>query len=191
MIRLAGAVSLTFTFPAPRNLAYEYYSDFPTILPLLPHIEIVKAYDKYHYRLLYASSEFGGYRMHIYCDIRAIIEGGQHMMRILPEESLPPVEAKAGVNSSSARGYFSSRALFFEIEEGTQIEYEFQLESDLPRPVGMRLMPSRVVNGIARQVAKTRMREIAEGFVQRSAECFPSWREHRATRETEEKDRAL
>ena len=177
MIRLTGAVSLTFTFPAPLTLAYAYYSDFPTVLTFLPHIKVVRMYDDYHFRLLYTSSEFGGYKMQIYCDIRATMEGGHHMLRIVPEESLPPVEAKAGLNSSSGRGYFSSRALFFEADQGTKIEYEFQLQSDLPRPVGMRLMPGRVVNGVARQVAKSRMREVAEGFIERSIEHFPRWRQ--------------
>lgn len=191
MIRLAGAVSLTFTFPAPLTLAYAYYSDFPTVLPYLPHIKIVRMYDDYEFRLLYTSSEFGGYKMRIYCDIRATMEGGHHMMRIVPEESLPPVEAKAGVNSSTGRGYFSSRALFFEAEQGTKIEYGFQLESNLPRPVGMRLMPGRVVNGIARQVAKMRMREVAEGFIERSVERFPEWRARYEAGKAKEKDRAV
>ena len=191
MIKLAGAVSLAFTFPAPLTLAYAYYSDFRTILPYLPHIEIVTGYSDHHFRLLYRSTEFGGYTMHIYCDIRATMEGGRHVMHIVPEESLPPVQAKAGVNSSTARGYFSSRALFFEAEEGARIEYEFALKSNMPRPVGMRLMPAGVVNGIARKVAKTRMREIAEGFITSSIERFPEWREVQEHHDKKDKDSAV
>lgn len=191
MIEIAGAVSITFVFPAPVSMAYAYYSDFPTVLAYLPHIEIIRTYGDYQFRLLYASTEFGGYRMHIYCDIKATMEGGRRMMHIVPEESLPPVEAKAGINSSAARGYFSSRALFFEVDEGTRIEYKFELKSNLPRPIGMRLMPGRVVNGIARQVAKTRMREIAEGFITCSIERFPDWHEHCTNKQAKEDDRGL
>ena len=179
MIKLAGTATLTFNVPAPLTVAYAYYSDLETVLHYLPHIEVVEAFAPDHFRLLYMSREFGGYSMQIYCDLRALIEGGMHVIRILPEENLPPVDASAGVNSSVGRGYFSSRGLFFEDGEETRIEYEFELKSQLPRPLGMRLMPSRMVNGIARNVTRTRMREIAEGFIERSLAEFPWWLEER------------
>jgi len=175
MIKLAGTATLTFDFPAPLTVAYAYYSDLRTVLHYLPHIEVVETFAPDHFRLLYASREFGGYSMQVYCDLRALIEGGLHMIRIVPEENLPPVDVSAGVNSSVARGYFSSRGLFFENGDATRIEYEFELRSKLPRPLGMRLMPGRMVNGIARNVTRTRMREIAEGFIERSLEAFPEW----------------
>ena len=175
MIKLAGTASLAFDFPAPLNVAYAYYSELETVLHYLPHINVVDSFGPDHFRLLYASREFGGYSMKIYCDLRASIEGGLHVIRIVPEENVPPVDVSAGVNSSVGRGYFSSRGLFFENGEETRIEYEFELRSQLPRPLGMRLMPSRVVNGIARNVTRTRMREIAEGFIDRSLTEFPCW----------------
>jgi hypothetical protein len=134
-----------------------------------------------HFRLRYDSVEFGGYAMHIYCDIRATLQGGLHMIRIVPEESLPPVEESAGINSSTARGYFSSQGLFFDEGNETRIEYEFELRSDLPRPLGMRLMPQRVVNGIASKVARTRMSEVAQGFIEQSLAAFPYWRQQQET----------
>jgi hypothetical protein len=177
MIKLAGAVSLAFHFPAPLPVAYAYYSDLRTVLPLLPRIEVMHVYDDDHFRLRYSSVEFGGYAMQIFCDIRATMEGGLHMIRIVAEESLPPVEPSAGVNSSTARGYFTSRGLFFDVGDETLIEYEFELRSDLPRPLGMRLMPQRVVNGIASTVARTRMREVAQGFIEKSLATFPDWQQ--------------
>lgn len=175
MIKLAGNATLTFDFPAPLHVAYAYYSDLETVLNYLPHIEIVESFGPDQFRLLYANREFGGYSMQIYCDLRALIEGGLHVIRIVPEENVPPVDMSAGVNSSVGRGYFSSRGLFFENGEATRIEYEFELRSKLPRPLGMRLMPGRMVNGIARNVTRTRMREIAEGFIDRSLAEFPCW----------------
>ena len=175
MIKLSGTATFTFDFPAPLTVAYAYYSDLATVLHYLPHIEVVEQFGPDHFRLLYASREFGGYSMQIYCDLRALIEGGMHVIHIVPEENVPPVDVSAGVNSSVGRGHFSSRGLFFENGEETRIEYEFELRSQLPRPLGMRLMPSRVVNGIARKVTRTRMREIAEGFIDRSLAEFPCW----------------
>lgn len=177
MINLAGGVSLAFRFPAPLAVAFAYYSDLRTVLPLLPYVEIATIYNDDHFRLLYSSVEFGGYAMHIYCDIRATLESGLHMIRIAPEESLPPVEERAGINSSTARGYFTSRGLFYDEGPETRIEYEFELRSDLPRPLGMRLMPQRVVNGIASTVARTRMREVAQGFIEQSIAAYPLWRQ--------------
>ena len=178
MIELAGGVTLNFIFPAPLALTYAYYSELTTVLRFLPHIEIVKEYSDHEFRMLYTSREFGGYQMRIYCDMQAQLEGGRRMLRILPAESLPPIEPSAGVNSSTGRGYFSSRGLFFEMGDETRIEYEFELRSRLPRPLGMRLMPSQMVNRIARNVAGARMREIAQGFIERSLAEFPQWREH-------------
>lgn len=189
MIKLAGAATLTFDFPAPLTVAYAYYSDLETVLHFLPHIEVVETFGPDHFRLLYASREFGGYSMQVYCDLRALNEGGMHVIHIVPEENLPPVEVSAGVNSSVGRGFFSSRGLFFENGEETRIEYEFELKSQLPRPLGMRLMPGRVVNGIARNVTRTRMREIAEGFIDRSLAEFPCWlAEREETAGSREKD---
>ena len=180
MIKLAGGVSLAFRFPAPLAVAFAYYSDLRTVLPYLPRIEINHIYGDDQFRLYYSSVEPGGFAMHIYCDIRATFEDSLHMIRIVPEESLPEVEESVGINSSAARGYFTSRGLFFDEGPETRIEYEFELRSYLPRPLGMRLMPQRVVNGIASNVARTRMREVAQGFIEQSVAEFPEWREKQA-----------
>lgn len=182
MIKLAGGVSLAFRFPAPLSVAFAYYSDLRTVLSYLPRIAIDHVYGDDHFRLYYHSVESGGFAMHIYCDIRATFETGLHMIRIVPEESLPEVEEHAGINSSTARGTFTSRGLFFDEGQETRIEYEFELRSALPRPLGMRLMPQRVVNGIAGNVAQARMREVAQGFIEQSLVAFPDWREKQVAR---------
>mgnify|MGYP000854127501 CR=1 FL=1 len=180
MIKLAGGVSLAFRFPAPLPVAFAYYSDLRTVLHYLPHVEVNHVYGDDHFRLYYNSVEFGGYTMHIYCDIRATFEDSLHMIRIVPEESPPEVEERAGINSSTARGTFTSQGLFFDEGQETRIEYEFELYSNLPRPLGMRLMPQRMVNGIASNVARTRMREVAQGFIERSLAAFPEWCQQQA-----------
>lgn len=182
MIKIAGAVKMSFIFPASLPVTYAYYSDLNTILHYLPHISVVNAYADDHFRMLYSSTEFGGYQMDIYCDIRSMLEGGRRMIHIVPEESLPPIEAKAGLNSSMARGYFTSRSFFFDEGAETRVEYEIQLKADLPTPMGMRLIPGRVHNQIAKTVARHRMREVAEGFIDRSAEAFPTWKGTHAER---------
>ncbi|MDX1662991.1 MAG: SRPBCC family protein [Candidatus Promineifilaceae bacterium] len=175
MIQISGAVKLAFNFPASLALAYAYYTDLNTVLHFLPHIEVIEAYGDDHFRLLYRSTEFGGYTMQIYCDMRALVVSRLHMIRIVPEDNLPPIRSGASLNTATARGHFSSRGLFFPDGDETRIEYEFQLRSQLPRPLGMRLVPARVLNSITRNVAGTRMREIAEGFIDRSIDAFPGW----------------
>lgn len=177
MIDISGAVKLAFNFPAPLALSYAYYTDLNTVLHFLPHIDVVEAYGDDHFRLLYRSTEFGGYTMQIYCDMRALVVSRLHTIRIVPEDNLPPISSGAGLNSATARGHFSSRGLFFARGDESRIEYEFELRSQLPRPLGMRLVPGRVLNSITRNVAGTRMREIAEGFIKRSVAAFPDWLE--------------
>lgn len=176
MIRVSGAIHRSFIFPAGLPLAYAYYADIGRVLRHLPHICLAQRYGPDHLRLLYRSTELGIYSFRIVADVQTILEDG-HVLHVRPLESLPPVQPQIGADSTMAQGRFTSTSVFHHRGDETRIEYNLQLQADLPTPFGLRVMPGVVVNGIARSITKTRIREIVEGFIMRSVDAFPHWLE--------------
>lgn len=70
---------------------------------------------------------------------------------------------------------FAIETQFFDLGPQTRIEYTIRLKAELERPLGMRLMPKRVVNRIAQSITDGRVREIADGFIKESMDAFPAW----------------
>ena len=175
MIKIQGSVRRSFIFPAELPLAFAYYSDLSRVLPYLPHISLVRVYDHNHFRVLYNSTELQAYHIRVYCDVQAQLDGEKKILYVNPSNIAPPVETSADAQSTTGQGRFSSRAVFRGRGAKTRIEYSLQLEADLPPPLGLRLMPGVVVNRIARNVTRRRMREIIVGFIERSMDAFPYW----------------
>jgi hypothetical protein len=174
MIRVAGSAHCSFLFPAELPLAYAYYADIGRVLRHLPHICLAQTYGPDHLRLLYKSTELGIYRIRIFADVETILEDG-HVLHVMPIDCLPPVQVGCGAQSTTAHGKFTSQSIFYDRGSQTEIEYALRLQADLPKPGGLRLMPRRVVDSVARSITHTRIREIAAGFVTRSVDAFPQW----------------
>ena len=174
MIHLDGAVRRSFIFPADRALAYAYYGDVARVLTFLPHICLVRAYGPDRFRLLYVSRELGTYHIHIYADVQTILEDDR-IIRIKALEGHQAVPAAATLTSATTHGHFESESVFHDLGDQTRIEYGLQLRGSLPRPKGLRLMPRRMVSQIARGITQMRIREITDGFIERSLSAFPDW----------------
>jgi len=174
MIEVVGSASRSFIFPADLPMAYAYYGDVGRLLNYLPHIFLVRAYGPDRFRLLYSTTELGTYQIRIFADVQTTLDKGW-VIRVHPLDGIPPAEAEAGVNSSTAQGYFTSRSVFQEADSHTQIEYSLHLRAHLPPPLGLRLMPGMIVNRIAKSITNLRIREIVEGFIERSVDAFPYW----------------
>jgi hypothetical protein len=174
MIKLVGSARRSFVFPADLPLAYTYYGDVGRVLTFLPHICLVRSYGPDRFRLLYNSTELGAYHIRIFADVQTMLEEGR-IIRIHALEGHSPAPAKATLNSTTAQGYFQSRSLFHDEADQTRIDYSLELRADLPTPKGLRLMPGRMVNQIAKSIANMRIREITEGFIERSVSAFPDW----------------
>ena len=174
MIRVAGSVHRSFVFPAELPLAYAYYADIGRVLSYLPHICLARTYGPERLRMLYHSTELGLYRIRIFADVQTHLEDGG-VLHVRPLDSLPPIQPEAGVHSTTAQGFFASQSIFHEMGNQTRIEYKLQLRADLPTPLGLRVMPGLVVGGIARSITNMRIREIIEGFIDRSIDAFPHW----------------
>ena len=175
MLKLAGTARQSFLFPADLSTAYTYYGDLRHILNYLPHISVVKLHADDHFRVLYSTNEFGAYSIRIFCDMRATLDGGRHLIRIVPEEGLPPIRPTTSFYATSGRGYFSMESLFTEAGKNTEIQFSLQLEARLPKPRGMGFMLGGVVDRVARNITENRMHEIIDGFVQQSTVAFPDW----------------
>ena len=176
MLKIAGSASLSFLFPADRVTAYNYYSDMNRLVNYIKHIEIEHAFSDYEYRLYYHSLELGTNHFHVYCDVRLDCLPGHHIIRIASIENLPPIEPKSTINTTTARGYYSSEAIFHDVGNQTRIDYKLRLQTDLPRPLNMRLMPGRAVNNIAKTITNRRIQEIAEHFISSSIAGFRDYR---------------
>jgi hypothetical protein len=174
VIKVSGSSSRSFTFPGELPLAYAFYGDVARLLNYLPHIYMVRAYGPDRFRLLYNTTELGTYHIRIFADVQTTLDTGW-VIRVHPLEGFAPVEAQAGINSSTAQGYFSSQSVFQDEGDYTRIEYSLQLQANLPTPTAFRFMPGMMVNRIARSITSIRIREITEGFVERSVSAFPYW----------------
>lgn len=175
MIKIAGSIHRFFIFPAELPLAFAYYSDLGRLLNYLPHIFLVRAYSFKQFRMLYSTTELGTYHIRIFCDLQSQLDGKEKILYINPLDIAPPVEAEASLRSATTQGCYSSKHVFHSEGNQTRIEYNLQLQADLPVPLGLRFMPGSMVNRIAHNIAKWRMREIAEGFIERSIDAFPHW----------------
>jgi len=175
MMKLTGSIKRAFIFPADSTTALSYYSNLHHIIQFMPHINLVEAYDGHQIRVLYKTQELGSYTIRIYCDLQSTAVPDQLKLNLEPLDTYPPVEAKASVNSTTGQGLFKLTAHFFDLEEQSRVEYEIELAANLPRPLGMRLMPRRVVNRIANNITESRIREIADGFIESTVDAFPAW----------------
>lgn len=174
MIEVAGSASCSFVFPAELPIAYAFYGDVGRLLNYLPHICLVRAYGPDRFRLLYSSLELGSYRIRIYADVQTTLEEGW-VLRVHPLEGYTPVAAQAGMRATTAQGRFSSCSVFRGASGETAIEYSLKLYARLPSPLGLRFMPGAMVDRIAKSITNMRIREITEGFVERSTDAFPHW----------------
>ncbi|MFM8320000.1 MAG: DUF1997 domain-containing protein [Chloroflexota bacterium] len=168
MIRLAGATQLHFTFPACLPAALRYYADIEHTLGLLPHISLLRSLGDGCYRMLYSTTELGVYRIQMVCDIAVELDHPGAALRIRPAQGLPPVRNEIGLNHLITQGYYASQSLFEAHGGETQIDYRLTLDAELPVPLAARMMPQRMLDGIAGGIANWRIHEIAAGFIQRS-----------------------
>jgi len=175
MIKVAGSIQRSFTFPAELPVAFAYYADLGRILTYLPHIFLVQAYRRDRFRLLFSTTELGIYHIRIFCDLQAHVNENDRTLYVKPLIVDPPVEATAGVNSVTAQGIYASKSVFHPAQGETLIEYDLRLRADLLTPLGLRFMPSYVVNRITQNITQWRMHEIADGFIERSIDAFPHW----------------
>ncbi|GAB4495184.1 MAG: hypothetical protein OHK0052_02070 [Anaerolineales bacterium] len=167
MIRINGSIQRAFVFPAPLTEALRYYANTDHILRLIPHVFFVTKYAQGQYRMLYHTTELAIYRVKIYCDLQASVE--DRVLKFRPLTGHAPVKTFAGFDHLTAQGEYASDSVFESLDEShTRVTYTLYLKADLPTPLGLGLVPGAVMTGIANGITGRRMREIAQGFIDRS-----------------------
>ncbi len=167
MIKIAGRTSDSFIFPADQTTAYRYLSNVPRLFELMPYIALETVSSPTEIRARYSSTELKSYQFNVYCDVQVEFDPDEIFLKILPTDRLPAIPPEARLNSTSGRGYFGGEVTFFETEiDETLIEYKLHMEAQLPRPIGLRIMPNRVIERIAHSVTNGRMQEISQAFAQ-------------------------
>jgi hypothetical protein len=172
MISITGAAHRSFIFPADLPTTFEYYNDVGRVLHFLPHISILQQYTEHQYRMLYSAAELGIYQVRVICDMQAEPDRQAWALRISPLEGARAAQSEVGMYLLSGYGYFNSESLFFEEGKATRIEYHLKLRANLPIPLGLRLVPRRVTQSIARSITQWRIDEIVAGFIERSIRVF-------------------
>jgi hypothetical protein len=172
VIKIAGTTQQTFCFPADITAASNFYRDFSRILPYLPHIHLVKAYGPDQFRVMYHTLELSLYRVRIYCDLQVSYDEAAQTLHTAPLPDKPPVRSDATVHSLTAQGYFTSRSIFRPRSDHSLVDYRLSLEARLPKPLGLMLIPDRVIEQIASNITEWRIHEIAGGFITRSVKEY-------------------
>ena len=177
MINITGSIKRAFVFPAIPKVALTYYSDLSRVAEFLPHISLVHAYNQNQIRMLYATVELGAYTIQIYSDLESSVDCEKKLLQVYPVkiETAAPIEPETSARHSTGSGLFAIDTQFFDLGSQTRLEYTIRLKAELERPLGMRLMPKRVVKRIAQSITDERVREIADGFIKKSVEAFPAW----------------
>ncbi len=172
MIRLAGAVQRSFTFPGRVPEACAFFGDFERLLPYLPHIRPVETYAPDQFRLLYHTTELGLYTVRLYCDVQVTINPERTRLTVAPLPGHAPVAPRATLRSLVAQGCFASESRFMPAGRRTRVDYALQLSADLPKAVSLSLVPDAVVEHIAAEIAARRIAEIADGFIRNSSRGY-------------------
>ncbi len=177
MINITGSIKRAFVFPAIPKVALTYYSDLSRVAEFLPHISLVHAYNQNQIRMLYETVELGAYTIQIYSDLECNVDWEKSLLQVYPVkiETAAPIQQETSMRHTTSSGLFAIDTQFFDMGSQTRIEYSIRLKAELERPLGMRLMPKRVVKRIAQSITDERVREIADGFIKKSVEAFPAW----------------
>lgn len=177
MIDITGSIKRAFVFPAIPKIALTYYSDISRVAEFLPHISLVHTYDHNQIRMLYETEELGTYTIQIYSDLECSVDWQKLRLQVYPVkiETAAPVLPETSMRHTMGQGLFAIDTHFFEMGTQSRVEYTIRLKASLERPLGMRLMPKRVVNRIAQSITDGRVREIADGFIKESIDAFPYW----------------
>lgn len=177
MIEIIGSIKRAFVFPAIPKVALTYYSDLSRVAEFLPHISLVRTYAPHQIRMLFETVELGVYTIQIYSDLECRVDWDHMLLHVYPViiDTAVPVEPETSMRHSTGSGLFAIDTQFFDLGSQTRVEYAIRLKAELERPLGMRLMPKRVVKRIAQSITDERVREIADGFIKQSVEAFPEW----------------
>lgn len=168
MISIAVSARRVFTFPADLATTTAYLCDFERTLKDLPYLSLVRTHARNQYRILYSVAEAGVYHVAFYCDIQVQYDETAQTLHVTPLAGIPPVAPKATFNSVSGQGYYTSRSVFDAAGSQTRVAYEVEIQAQVPKRLGLTLIPDAVVRRVVENVVQRRLQEVADALVVRS-----------------------
>jgi hypothetical protein len=168
MIELAGGAERSYLVPVPLAVAFGRHRDFPRSVDLLPHITLVAALGPDRWRLRYAATEAGLYRVRIDCDVQAVVDEEAHRILVLPLPQPSAADGEAGLYSMAGRGNYRSEIRFAAEGPATRVTTRLSLSARLPVARSLRWLPQGVVAAAAGRIVQRRIEEILGRFIERS-----------------------
>ena len=172
MIKVSGSTKRSFLFSGNSHEAIEHYSDMGRIFSYLQNVTLTKEYSTSQFRMMFRSSELSIYTIQLYCDLEIMIDKNNATISVRPLNGKKPIKPKSGLHSSRGMGKFSSTSQFVPDGKFTRVYYHLNLEGELPKPLAFSLVPDKITNHIAENIAKRRIADIADGFITASLADF-------------------
>jgi hypothetical protein len=178
MIKLSGSTKRSFLFSGNFHEAIEHYSDTGRIFNYLQNVTLTEQYSTSQFRMMFRSTELSIYTIQLYCDLEVKIDKNNATISVRPINGKKPIKPKSGMHSSLGMANFSSTSQFVPDGKFTRVYYHLNLEGNLPKPLAFSLVPDKITNHIAKNIAKQRISEIADGFIIASLADFESKKFH-------------
>ncbi len=173
MIRVSGTSRRDFIFPTDVKKSLAFFSDIDRVISCLSHIKIVERFADNEVRIQYNTRELGTYEIYIYSDLWIESDTKENILYVRTTDNHTSVTPEKSFNSCSNHGIFRSTSRFMPFGGHTRVIYEIELHADLPTPLGLRFVPSRVLNKIALSITNGRIDEIISGFISQSIAALP------------------
>ncbi len=177
MIKINGAMTRTFILPSDPAPVLLFFDDIARVINFIPKVTLIHTYQENQIRTLYESVELGTYTIRMISDLQIDRRWDEYVLDVYSAEiaTAVPVEPVATMRQTTGPALFSIQVQLFDLGGQTRIEFSNRIQAELIRPKGMRLMPQRVVNRIAKGIAESRNREIADGFIKNALESYDQW----------------
>ena len=172
MIKVSGSTKRSFLFSGNSHEAMEHYSNTRRVFNYLQNVKLTKQYSTSQFRMMFHSTELSIYTIQLYCDLEVLIDKKIATISVRPLNGKKPLKPKSGMHSSRGMANFSSTSQFVPDGNLTRVYYHLKLDGELPKPLAFSLVPDKITNHIAENIAKRRIAEIADGFIMASLADF-------------------
>jgi hypothetical protein len=115
--------------------------------------------------MVFRSTELSVYTIELYCDLEVMIDQKNATISVRPLDGKKPIKPKSGMHSSRGIANFFSTSQFVPDGKLTRVYYHLNLDGELPKPIAFSLVPDKITNHIAENIAKRRIAEIADRFI--------------------------
>lgn len=182
MLKFSGSSDRTFSFPAPRPQAFEFFAKIERIVSLIADIEItaVSSSDPGVVRLSYTSNEMGVYEVRTICDVLTQIDPKTFEIRLIPASAadFPPVNGEMTPRRSVSTGEINATLTCMDDNgETTMIRYQFAMISKVPVVGMMRFVPLRPIEEMVQNLINSRLKEQVDQFINNAIKVYSTQQE--------------